>query len=180
MEASGELPLGRVFDDWSQRHSRANSPRRWKQFARLFSLPFLGPCGTSCNRDHPAIDGVVYRWVGAYDHLHHIAMMVKLLEIPRLHGPLPRSTYGQPSCYKWTDADGVQHDIHQHEGGEQGDPLLGIVGGCVGHALPQACLDRADLGTVRSRTIRRRLFGAIVWNNQSSGSCWFSWSTNLG
>ena len=59
--------------------------------------------------------------------------------------------------------------------------LLGIVGGCVGNALPQApCPDRADLGAVGSRTSRGRLFGAIVWTNQSLGSCWFSWSTNLG
>ena len=38
--------------------------------------------------------------------------------------PFVRSTYGQPSCYKWTDADGVEHDTHQHEGGEQGDPFM--------------------------------------------------------
>ena len=50
-------------------------------------------------------------------------MMAKLLEIPRLQGPFVRSMHGHPSCYKWIDADGVQHDIHQHEGGEQGDPL---------------------------------------------------------
>ena len=50
-------------------------------------------------------------------------MMAKLLEIPRLQGPFVRSMHGHPSCNKWIDADGVQHDIHQHEGGEQGDPL---------------------------------------------------------
>ena len=71
-----------------------------------------------------SIDGV-----GAYDHVHRSAMMAKLLEIPALRGLIPfvRSSYGQPSCYKWTDADGVQHDIHQHEGGEQGDPLMPLL-----------------------------------------------------
>ena len=57
--------------------------------------------------------------------------------------------------------------------------LLGM-GGCVG-AHPQGpCFDRADLGAVGSRTSRGRLFGAIVWKNQSRGSCWLSQSTNLG
>ena len=68
-----------------------------------------------------SIDGV-----GAYDHVHRSAMMAKLLEIPALRGLIPfvKSSYGQPS---WTDADGVQHDIHQHEGGEQGDPLMPLL-----------------------------------------------------
>ena len=71
-----------------------------------------------------SVDGI-----GAYDHVHRSAMMGKLLRVPRLQGLLPfvRATYGQPTCYKWTDADGVQHDIHQHEGGEQGDPLMPLL-----------------------------------------------------
>ena len=28
---------------------------------------------------------------------------------------------------KWKDLDGVQHDVHQHEGGEQGDPLMPLL-----------------------------------------------------
>ena len=39
MVASGESPPGRVFGDWSQRHSRASSPRRWRQLPHLFNLP---------------------------------------------------------------------------------------------------------------------------------------------
>ena len=71
-----------------------------------------------------SIDGV-----GAYDYVHRSSMMAKLLEIPDLRGLLPfvRNTYGQPSCCKWTDAKGVRHDIHQHEGGEQGDLLMPLL-----------------------------------------------------
>ena len=68
-----------------------------------------------------SIDGI-----GAYDHVYRSAMMARLLEVTSLHGLLPfvRASYGQPTCYKWTDEEGVQHDVHQHEGGEQGDPLM--------------------------------------------------------
>ena len=71
-----------------------------------------------------SIDGV-----GAYDHVLRSSMMTKLLEIPSLRGLLPfvRSVYGKPSCYKWRDSEGVCHDIHQHEGGEQGDPLMPLL-----------------------------------------------------
>ena len=66
-----------------------------------------------------SIDGI-----GAYDHVHRSAMLNKLLEIPGLRGLLPfvRATYGQPTCYKWKDLDGVQHDVHQHEGVNKGTP----------------------------------------------------------
>ena len=48
-----------------------------------------------------SIDGI-----GAYDHVHRSAMLNKLLEIPGL----PLVTSGRI----------LQHDVHQHEGGEQG------------------------------------------------------------
>ena len=71
-----------------------------------------------------SIDGV-----GAYDHVYRSAMMEKLLEVPSLQGLLPfvRSIYLQPSCYKWVDSEGMRHDIQQHEGGEQGDPLMPLL-----------------------------------------------------
>ena len=71
-----------------------------------------------------SIDGI-----GAYDHVHRSAMLNKLLDIPSLWGLLPfvRATYCQPTCHKWKDQDGVQHDVHQHEGGEQGNPLMPLM-----------------------------------------------------
>ena len=32
--------------------------------------------------------------------------------------------YGRDSCFLWTDAEGVVHEVWQGEGGEQGDPLM--------------------------------------------------------
>ena len=51
--------------------------------------------------------------------------MSKLRHTPSLQGLLlfVRAVYSRPSCYKWRDSSGTCHDIHQHEGGEQGDPL---------------------------------------------------------
>ena len=47
-----------------------------------------------------SIDGI-----GAYDHVYRSAMTTRLLEVTSLHGLLPfvRASYGQPTCYKWTD-----------------------------------------------------------------------------
>ena len=49
-----------------------------------------------------------------------------LFEVPKLQQLLPfvRKAYGAPSCYRWDDAEGQQYQIWQHEGGEQGDPLM--------------------------------------------------------
>ena len=38
--------------------------------------------------------------------------------------PFVRLAYCQPSVYIWQDDDGHNHEIHQGEGGEQGDPLM--------------------------------------------------------
>ena len=56
-------------------------------------------------------------------------MMAKLLEVPRLRRLLPfvRKPYSTPSCYTWEDAEGRAHQIWQHEGGEQGDPLMPLL-----------------------------------------------------
>ena len=78
--------------------------------------------------DHTAtvlsVDGI-----GAYDHVFRASMMAKLLEVPRLRRLLPfvRKSYSTPSCYTWEDAEGRAHQIWQHEGGEQGDPLMPLL-----------------------------------------------------
>ena len=70
-----------------------------------------------------SIDGV-----GAHDHVLRSSMM-KLRDTPSLQGLLPfvRAVCSRPSCYKWRDSSGTCHDIHQHEGGEQGDPLMPLL-----------------------------------------------------
>ena len=69
-----------------------------------------------------SIDGV-----GAYDHVHRSAMMAKLRDTQSLQGLLPfvRSVYFRPSCYKWSTRN--CHDIHQHEGGEQGNSIMPLL-----------------------------------------------------
>ena len=51
------------------------------------------------------------------------AMMSKLYTVPELRGLLPfvRSTYAHPTSCRWQDSVGVTHQVHQAEGGEQGD-----------------------------------------------------------
>ena len=46
--------------------------------------------------------------------------------VPGLRGLLPfvRTTHVRPTSYVWEDGDGVKHQIHQAEDGEQGDPLM--------------------------------------------------------
>ena len=71
-----------------------------------------------------SIDGI-----GAYDHVLRSAMLGKLLEEENLRGLLPfvRMVYSQPSRYHWEDEDGCRKEICQHEGGEQGDPLMPLL-----------------------------------------------------
>ena len=59
---------------------------------------------------------------------------------PGLHPLLPfvRQFYSTPSEYIWYDASGTAHRILQHEGGEQGDPLMpGLFAAAVAPALHQ-------------------------------------------
>ena len=41
--------------------------------------------------------------------------------------PFVRMFYGAPSVYLWEDDHGVVHNIHQAEGGEQGDALMPLL-----------------------------------------------------
>ena len=112
-----------------------------EDFARAACAPFQFAlstrAGTDCvdhairaatDADHEAtvlsIDGV-----GAYGHVHQSAMLSKLLEVPSLQPLLPfvRAAYTEPARYKWQDDEGHRHDIEQHEGGEQGDPLMPLL-----------------------------------------------------
>ena len=67
--------------------------------------------------------------IGAHDHVLRSAMLGKLLEEENLRGLLPfvRMVYSQPSRHHWKDEDGCRKEICQHEGGEQGDPLMPLL-----------------------------------------------------
>ena len=56
-------------------------------------------------------------------------MLGQLLEVPRLRALIPfvRTAYAQPTSYEWEDQQGSRHQIWQHEGGEQGDPLMPLL-----------------------------------------------------
>ena len=71
-----------------------------------------------------SIDGI-----GAYDHVLRSAMLSKLHEAESLRGLIPfvRMVYARPSCYHWQDEEGRCRQIHQHEGSEQGDPLMPLL-----------------------------------------------------
>ena len=73
--------------------------------------------------------------IGAYDHISREAMLTKLASLPGASRILPfvRLFYSSASTYVWTDDPGEDHDIHQSQGGEQGDPLMPVL-----YALGQA------------------------------------------
>ena len=41
--------------------------------------------------------------------------------------PFVRSTYAQSTSYEWEDQHGTRNHVWQHEGGEQGDPLMSLL-----------------------------------------------------
>ena len=53
-------------------------------------------------------------------------MLRKLLSLPTAHRLIPfvLMAYGSDSTFIWTDNEGIQHEIQQGEGGEQGDALM--------------------------------------------------------
>ena len=64
--------------------------------------------------------------VGAYDHIFRSSMLQKLYSDESLRPLLPfvRMFYEHTTTFVWTDDHGTTHDIHQGEGGIQGDPLM--------------------------------------------------------
>ena len=63
--------------------------------------------------------------IGAYDHIRWAEMLAKLGQLPQASAMLPNGRLFYASTSRlWRDADGVEHEILQAEGGEQGDPLM--------------------------------------------------------
>ena len=121
-----------------------------------FQFALSTRAGTDCvghairaatDADHEAtvlsIDGV-----GAYDHVNRSVMLSKLLEIPSLQPLLPfvRAANSEPTRYKWQDDEGHRHDIEQHEGGEQGDPLMPLLFSLAIHNALEAVKEELEAG----------------------------------
>ena len=71
-----------------------------------------------------SVDGL-----GAFDLVSRKAMLQGLMAVeggPKLL-PFVRTFYGQPSVFLWEDEVGDVHQIHQGEGGEQGDSLMPLL-----------------------------------------------------
>ena len=68
-----------------------------------------------------SVDGI-----GAFDLVSRETMLRGLLTVESGESALPfvRQFYGSVSTYLWQDDEGIVHDVHQGEGGEQGDALM--------------------------------------------------------
>ena len=64
--------------------------------------------------------------IGAFDLMSRASMLTALKDAPGCDRALPfvRQFYGRPSSFLWEDEDGMDHEILQGEGAEQGDPLM--------------------------------------------------------
>ena len=96
-----------------------------------------------------SIDGI-----GAYDHVSRSSILSKLHEVPSLRSMLPfvRKTYARVSTYWRSDEDGVSHRIGQHEGGEQGDPLMLLLFSLVVHNALAEVKDRCSMANFCSHS----------------------------
>ena len=83
-----------------------------------------------------SVDGI-----GAFDLVSRTGMLRGLCRVPDGPEALPfvRMFYGQASMYSsWEDDEGIVHDIHQGEGGEQGDPSMPLLFSLGQHPALQA------------------------------------------
>ena len=71
-----------------------------------------------------SIDGI-----SAFDLTSRSAMLRGLVSVAGVPEAIlfVRMFYGQPSLYIWEDDEGTVHEIHQAEGGEQGDALMPLL-----------------------------------------------------
>ena len=108
-----------------------------------------------------SIDGI-----GAYDHVLRSSMLGKLLEVPRLRALIPfvRTAYAQPTSYEWEDQQGSRHQIWQHKGGEQGDPLMPLLFCLAVHNPLTAVQDQ-----LRSGSTCLRSWTTFMWCLSQSG-----------
>ena len=95
----------------------------WKQYVPPFqiALPTLTQTQMSLCL---SVDGR-----DAYDHVHRASMMSKLFAVSGSGALLPfvRASYVSLSLCSWEDDQGQRHEIRQHEGAEQGGPLVPLL-----------------------------------------------------
>ena len=86
-------------------------------------------------------------------------MLSKLLEVPRHQPLLPfvRAAYTEPTRYKWQDDEGHRHNIEQHEGGEQGDPLMPLLFSLAIHNALAAVKEELEAGGDVVRVLGRHI-----------------------
>ena len=86
--------------------------------------------------DNPRATILSVDGVRASDHVLRLAMLERLLHMPKARAILPfvRLSYGSPSMYSWEDDIGTQWKVTQAEGGEQGDPLMPLLFSIAIHA----------------------------------------------
>ena len=90
-----------------------------------------------------SVDGL-----GAFDLVSRKAMLQGLMAVeggPQLL-PFVRTFYGQPSVFLWEDEVGKVHQIHQGEGGEQGDRLMPLLFSLAQHSALAAAHERLNEG----------------------------------
>ena len=76
--------------------------------------------------------------IGVFDFVSRNAMLRGLKEMDTGDRVLPlvRRFYGQPSLHIWEDKVGDVQDVHQGEGGDQGDPLMPLLFSIAMHPSP--------------------------------------------
>ena len=110
-----------------------------------------GSCSLSHHRVERQID---VDGVGAFDHVLRAAMLSKVAEVPSLRGLLPfvEAAYARPSSCVRVDEEGVRHTIEQHEGGEQGDPLIRLLFSLGIHKALEEIQQQLEPGNPSSRS----------------------------
>ena len=107
-----------------------------------------------------SIDGI-----SAYDLISRRAMLSGLAGVEGGAKVLPfvNLFYGSPSTYWWEDAMGTVHEVHQGEGGEQGDAMMPLL-----FSFGQTPSLGSSEPTVESRRIALCLLGRRVCRLQTS------------
>ena len=92
-----------------------------------------------------SVDGI-----GAFDLVSRESMLRGLFSVQGGEAVLPfvRQFYGVPSTYLWQDDSGDIHEIHQGEGGEQGDALMPALF-CLGQHNALAAVQQELVGNER-------------------------------
>ena len=132
--------------------SEASSARQLSEAVKAATAPFQYAVSTQAGCEcvahalqsmceaNPHTTALSTDGIGAFDLVSRTAMLRGLRRVPDGPEALPfvRMFYGQASVYFWEDDEGIVHDIHQAEGGEQGDALMPLLFSLGQHPALQA------------------------------------------